>query len=153
MTFDPATLPRHEADRRCRLIHAARTTTLLLVLAGLITIGCIHSPSTADDAWRRVFYASANEVWTAALDSLADLDFDIERADRDDGVIRAEQTRGGPARAVVIGLRLTAGNGWVRIDIEGGSPASNGPPDMERLTIVAHDVLGAISDRLEGARN
>jgi hypothetical protein len=134
-------------------MQAARTASLILVAAGAITVGCVHGPSTADDAWRRVFFAPADAVWAAALDSLADLDFEIDRADREDGVIRAERTRGGPARAVIIGLRMTVGNEWVRVDIEGGSPASNGPPDMERLTIVAHDVLGAISDRLESARN
>lgn len=134
-------------------MQAARTSTLFLVLVGSITLGCIHGPSTADDAWRRVFFAPADAVWAAALDSLADLDFDIERADREDGIIRAEQTRGGPARAVVIGLRMTVGDEWVRIDVEGGSPASSGPPDMERLTIVAHDVLGAIGDHIVSARN
>jgi hypothetical protein len=114
-----------------------------------LVVGCASGGPAGGSDWRRAFFASPERVHDVALEVLAELDYEILEDDVARGRIRAENTRGGPARAIVLELSLTEGQEWVRVDIVGR--ATSGTTDLTRLEQAAFEVLGEMADRLPSA--
>lgn len=96
---------------RVRLI-----ATALLGVAVITAAACISS-NPSDESWARTYLASRDRVIDAVLDVLEDEEYLVE-LDREAGRVRAESSRRGSVRGLVLEVRIREKGDRVHVDVQ-----------------------------------
>jgi hypothetical protein len=113
----------------------------------LVVGACATGPPPRDDAWRRAFLATPDEVHSTAVEVLIDLDYEILE---DDGErIRVRGRPPGTPRTVILELDVRTGDEWVVVEVQGRTDVGGGPADLDAIAQASAEVLGKMAERLQ----
>lgn len=113
----------------------------------LVLAGCATGPPPRDDAWRRAFLATPDEVHATAVEVLIDLDYEILEDDGDR--IRARGRPAGTPRTVILELEVRPGDEWVVVEVQGRTDVGGRPADLDAVARASGEVLGEMAERLQ----
>lgn len=109
-----------------REIRSSSITCVILVVVSIWVVGC-SSASNTGDPWVIQYVGSSDNTWTAIHIALIDLDYTVEKEDRNEGRIRAvREAEDGRAGSVLVIDQMAQHdmvNVYVKVEAVPGEPA------------------------------
>ena len=124
------------------------TTAIFLTAIVLIGgFGC-SSSGASGDPWTTHYVGSPDDVWDAIHISLIDLNYDVERENRDEGTIRAVRDAGEAGPAAVLSIDQVMRTNDVNVYVRVAGTADGPVMSRDQQAALAREFLAGVNGLL-----
>jgi hypothetical protein len=120
---------------------------LLLVIAAVGIAACTSSFGTGEPA-TLVYVGSSDDTWTAIHIVLIDLDYDVEKENRDEGTIRATRTADETRPRSVLTIDQVARTETISLYVRAQAVPGDPPMDEDQSRALAEEFLQPVRELL-----
>lgn len=140
-------MKRRDDHHRSTTTGAGRSLRLLLVITAMAIAACSSTSTTGDPA-TLVYVGSSDDTWTAIHIVLVDLDYDVEKENRDEGTIRAIRSAGDTRPRSVLTIDQVARTETISLYVRAEAAPGDPPLDDTRRRELAEEFLQPVKELL-----
>lgn len=136
-----------DGQHRSKTTGAGRSLRLLLVITAIVIAAC-SSTSTTGEPETLVYVGSSDDTWTAIHIVLIDLDYDVEKENRDEGTIRATRSADETRPRSVLTIDQVARTETISLYVRAQAAPGDPPMDDSRRRELAAEFLEPVKKLL-----
>jgi hypothetical protein len=126
----------------------------MVALAMVIAVSlssCSTSKGPSDGTWNTSYFTNPDRVWGAIQLSLIDLDYEVVRENRYDGIIRATSAPAEDGTVIALAIdQVMRTEDQVHVYIKPSFAGDQGSTNPDLLRAAADELIKAMDDKLRG---